>query len=183
MNAYLTVLGIAALPAAANFLGGLLAEFITLPRRALQLTFERVAGMLLAVVGIELMPRVLHSPTPWLMIIIFVLGSGLFLAIEEGTKAIRDKGPAAGSGNPFVLYAAILVDLFVTGVTIGVGINVERGLGLLLALSLLVADAPEGFASIAGLREAGVARTVRLELLAALAISVLLGASVGYLVH
>lgn len=180
MNQYLAVLGLAALPAAANFLGGLLSDFVTLPRRTLNLVFEWVAGMLLGVVGIELMPRVLHTSLPWLMVLVFVLGAGLFLIIEESTKAFRRQAVSQPGGNPFVLFSGILVDLFVTGVMIGDGVTVEERLGLLLALSLLVADAPEGFVSMIGLKEQGVSRRNRLTLLLALAVSVLLGATVGY---
>jgi ZIP family zinc transporter len=178
---YLTVLGLAALPAAANALGGLLGDLVALPRRALNLVFEWVAGMLLGVVGIELMPRVLHASAPWLMVPVFVLGAGLFLTIEEGTKVIRRQVVPQQGGNPFVIFSGILVDLFVTGVMIGDGVTVERRLGLLLAVSLLLIDAPEGFVSMVGLKDQGVGLSSRLALLVALAVSVLLGATVGYL--
>lgn len=82
MPEYVTVLGLAALPAAANVLGGLLGDLVTLPRRVLNLVFEWVAGMLLGVVGIELMPRVLHASIPWLMVLVFVLGAGLHHPID-----------------------------------------------------------------------------------------------------
>jgi ZIP family zinc transporter len=181
MNEYLAVLGLAALPATANFLGGVLGDLITLPRRTLNLVFEWVAGMLLAVVGIELMPRVLQASLPWLMVVLFVAGAGLFLLIEEGTKMFRRQTASQpGGGNPLVIFSGILVDLFVTGVMIGTGVTVERRLGLLLALSLMVADAPEGFISMVGLQDQGISRASRLVLLAALAFSVLLGATVGY---
>jgi zinc transporter, ZIP family len=181
MNEYLAVLGLAALPAAANFLGGVLGDLITLPRRTLNLVFEWVAGMLLAVVGIELVPRVLHASLPWLMVVLFVAGAGLFLLIEESTKVFRRQTASQpGGGNPLVIFSGILVDLFLTGVMIGTGVTVELRLGLLLALSLMVADAPEGFISMVGLRDQGISRASRLALLAALALSVLLGATAGY---
>lgn len=179
MHEYLTVLALAALPAAANFGGGLLGTLVTLPRRTLNLVFEWVAGMLLAVVGIELVPRVLHASIPWLMVVVFVLGAGLFLAIEEGTRAIHQQAVSVG-GNPLVIFSGILVDLLVTGVMIGDGVTVEERLGLLLAVSLLIADAPEGFIAMTGLKEQGVSQGNCLVLLAALAISVLLGATAGY---
>jgi ZIP family zinc transporter len=58
---------------------------------------------------------------------------------------------------------------------------VERRLGLLLAVSLLLIDAPEGLVSMVGLKDQGVAVLSRVALLVALAVSVLLGATVGYL--
>lgn len=197
MHAYLTVLGLAALPAGANVLGGLLAEVVTISRRNLSLAFEWVAGMLLAVVGIELMPRALHASTPWAMILAFVLGGVFFIVLEGGIELVQKRISASNGGayggahggskdgtqaakGPWVIFAGILVDLFITGAMVGGGVTVEERLGLLLALSLLVADAPEGFLTIANLKTQGVAGLTRFMLLIALGLSVLLGATVGY---
>jgi ZIP family zinc transporter len=180
VSGYLPVLGLAALPAIANLVGGLLAEVITLSPRVLSLAFQWVAGMLLGVVGIELMPRALQAPSPWLIVVAFVLGGVFFLIFEE--EVLPSKRVVEGAiGNPWGIFSAILFDLFVTGVLIATGETVEKNLGLLLALSLLVVDAPEGFATIANLRRYGVARTIRFLLLLALVASVLIGASLGYL--
>lgn len=65
---------------------------------------------------------------------------------------------------------------------IGTGSTIATGLGLQLALGQVPADIiPEGFATIATFREKGVARTKRLLLSLSFAISIFLGASVGYL--
>lgn len=63
---------------------------------------------------------------------------------------------------------------------IGTGTSVEFGLGLLLALGQTPADVPEGFAASATFKEQGLARTNRLLLVAAFAVPIALGVSVGY---
>lgn len=55
MQDYLQVLAFAALPAAGNFLGGVLAEIFRVSDRSLSLALYLAAGIVLAVVGIELM--------------------------------------------------------------------------------------------------------------------------------
>lgn len=55
MNDYLTVLLLAAMPAAGNVFGGLLAEVLPFSRRVLSLALHGAAGIVLAVIGIELM--------------------------------------------------------------------------------------------------------------------------------
>jgi len=181
MSDYLTVLALAALPATANIGGGLLAEVLIIRRRTMGLVFQWVAGMLLGVVGIELMPRALRATHPWLVVVAFILGGGFFLLLEEEVLPKKQRSSVDGAiGRPWTLFAGILVDLFITGVVIGAGVTVERKLGVLLAISLLVVDAPEGFLTIANLRSHGVAITTRLVLLAALGASVLLGATAGY---
>lgn len=171
---------LAALPAIANLLGGLLAEVVILSRRILNLAFQWVAGMVLGIMGIELMPRALHASSPPLIVVAFVLGGVFFLFFEEEvlpSKTLRE----GAVGNPWGIFSAILFDLFVTGVLIGTGESVEKNLGLLLALSLLVVDAPEGFVTIATMRGHGIRRIVRLLLLVSLVASVLVGATLGYL--
>jgi ZIP family zinc transporter len=172
MSDYVTVLALAALPAVANVGGGLLAEVLVIRRRTINLVFQWVAGMLLGVVGIELMPRALRATHPWLVVLAFILGGGFFLLLEEEilpkekSRHGRDHRPSVGvvlghSGR-FVYYRVV----------IGAGVTVERKLGVLLAVSLLVVDAPEGFLTIANLRSHGVAVTTRLALLATLGFSV-----------
>lgn len=64
---------------------------------------------------------------------------------------------------------------------IGAGSAVAAGLGLLLALGQVMADLPEGFATVANLKDKGVPRRKRLMLSAAFAVPVLLAASLAFL--
>lgn len=57
MNEFLTVLLLAALPAAANFSGGLLAEVLPQSDRVLSLALHLAAGIVIGVVGIEQIGR------------------------------------------------------------------------------------------------------------------------------
>lgn len=57
MDAYLAALGFALLPAAGNFAGGLVAEAVAVSRRVLRYALHLAAGIVLAVVGLELMPE------------------------------------------------------------------------------------------------------------------------------
>ena len=63
---------------------------------------------------------------------------------------------------------------------IGTGALVDPALGLLLALGQMPADLPEGFATIATLRSANVARAKRVLFTAGLALPILVGATLGY---
>jgi ZIP family zinc transporter len=63
---------------------------------------------------------------------------------------------------------------------IGIGTTFSTGLGFLLALGQLPADIPEGFASIATFKDAGLPRSKRLLLSASFALPVVLGATIGF---
>lgn len=103
MSGYLTVVALALLPAAGNFLGGLVSEFMTVSRRTLSLALHLAAGIVLAVVGIELMPEALEVDRPWLVLVAFVLGGFGFVMLERGIGWVRGRfaGVKAGeSGTP-----------------------------------------------------------------------------------
>jgi ZIP family zinc transporter len=77
MNESFLVLALAALPAIANFIGGVLAEVSTVSPRLLSLALHLTAGIVLVVVGVELMPQVLVASQAWVVILAFPAGGRL----------------------------------------------------------------------------------------------------------
>ena len=177
MDDYLTALGLAALPAAANFAGGVLAETFNVSARTLSLALHLAAGIVLAVVAVELIPQALGVDQPWVPILAFVVGGGFFLGVDSLVDRLQE-----GRGNqaPYIIFFGVSVDLFTDGIMIGTGTSIEFGLGLLLALGQTPADVPEGFAAIATFKDAGVSRRRRLLLAAGFAVPIMVGATVGY---
>ena len=191
MDGYLLVLALIALPIVGNWLGGGLAEVLPVSRRTLSLALHAAAGIVLAVVGLELMPEALTASPAWVPIVAFVFGALFFLALDKGVNRLQammsgDDGAAADAdadeegSNPLTVYAGTSLDLFSDGVMIGTGALVDPALGLLLALGQMPADLPEGFATIVTLRSAGVARAKRLLFTAGLALPIVVGATLGY---
>lgn len=193
---YLTVLALALLPAAGNFMGGLVSEFMTVSRRTLSLALHVAAGIILAIVGIELMPEALAVERPWIVLIAFVLGGGSFILLESSIGWVQGRfaGVKAGSDDqtpaqeedrepsvgPWAIYLGVSLDLFSDGLMIGTGSNIAPALGLLLALGQVPADVPEGFATIATFKNQGLPRGRRVLLAASFALPILLGATLGY---
>ena len=174
---YLQVLGLALLPALGNFLGALLAEIIPTTRRMLSRALHVAAGIVVAVVAVELMPEALAGAAPWLVVLGFCLGGGFFIVLDW---AIQRFGAGEESAGPWVVYAAVFIDLFSDGLMIGVGSTVSFGLALVLALGQVTADIPEGFATIANFRDKGVVRSKRVILAASFVIATLTGATIGF---
>jgi ZIP family zinc transporter len=182
VNEFAIVMGLAALPALANFVGGGLAEIFRVSARALSLALHLAAGIVLAVVGLELMPEALESSAPWLPLLAFVAGGAVFIGLDRvvGYAQARTGGDENQKGA-FAIFGGVSMDLFSDGVMIGTGTVINPALGLLLALGQMPADLPEGFAAVATMRNAGVKRRTRLLLTAGFAIPILLGAAIGYL--
>ncbi|MCC2770677.1 hypothetical protein LK516_22535, partial [Parabacteroides distasonis] len=67
------------------------------------------AGIVVAVVAVELLPQALEGAAPWLVVIGFCLGGAAFIGLDWGIERLTGGDEAAG---PWVVYAAVFVDLF-----------------------------------------------------------------------
>lgn len=181
MNEFLTVLMFAAMPAIGNFSGGLLAEAIKVSTKTLNLALHFAAGIILAVVGIELMPTALEVGQPWIPIVAFLGGGFAFLLLEKLVHFTQDRfGKSSTTSSAWGIYLGVAIDLFSDGIMIGTGSTVSVSLGLLLALGQVPADIPEGFATIATFKSKGVSKKMRYILSAGFAIPIFLGATIGF---
>lgn len=175
------VLAIAALPAVGNFLGGLLSEAMDVSGKTLSLALHTAAGIVLAVVGVELMPEALKADPPWVVVLAFVAGGGFFLLMDYFIGIVRSRfGEGEANSAAWAIFFGVAVDLFSDGIMIGTGSTISLSLGLLLALGQVPADVPEGFATIATFKRKGVKRAKRLLLSASFAIPIFLGTAIGY---
>ena len=182
MNNYLMVLALAVLPALGNFGGGLLAEFVRTSGKALNKALHAASGIVIAVVAVELMPEALGGDVSgWGVALAFSLGGVFYLLVEWVIDRIQSKrGKGSAGADMWMIYVAVCLDLFSDGLMIGTGSAVSFGLALVLALGQVLADIPEGFATVANFKDKGVPRSKRFLLSTSFAVPVLLAASLGY---
>lgn len=181
MDQYWYAMGLAMLPAIGNFAGGMIAEFLHLPGKALSFALHFAAGIIVAVVGIELMGTALQASQPWIIALTFVMGGGAAVLLDRAIDIIKLRfGKAGGSGGPWMIYAGVSVDLFSDGIMIGTGVTISSSLAFLLALGQVSADVPEGFATIATFKKQSLSRTQRLLIAASFALPILIGTTMGY---
>ena len=83
MDSIWLVLGLALLPALGNFSGGLAAEASRTTGRRLNYALHGAAGLVIAVVAVEIMPRVLESLSAWLIALAFALGGIVYVGLEK----------------------------------------------------------------------------------------------------
>lgn len=175
----LTLAGFALLPVGGMAMGALAAEWWQLSRHAMGGVLHAAAGVAVAVVSVELMPRILEDIAPWQLVAGFVLGAAASVAMMKGAKRVSSNIELGGTG-PWKVYLPVAVDLLGDGLMIGIGSAVSGGLGLLLGMSQVVANVPGGFAAIANLRNKGMSRSVRMGAIASLAVPVFVGAGIGF---
>lgn len=182
VNDIWTVLGLALLPALGNFAGGLLAERFPVSQRQLNLALHAAAGVVLAVVAVELMPEALAAISGWTVALAFGLGGLAYVAIESLVDRLQggDQRQGGASLGMWMIFVAVSVDLFSDGLMIGTGSSVSTALALTLALGQVMADVPEGYATIANMKDKGIPRSRRLLLSASFALPVLIAAALAY---
>lgn len=177
---YLLVLGLALLPAAGNFAGALVAEFVAVTDQGRNFALHAAAGIVFGVVGIELMPRALEASQPWMVIVAYLVGGMTYIGVERlfNQFSVRSK---ADSGNAaWMIYFAVLVDLFSDGMLIGTSLSISTTLAVLAAIAQVTADIPEGFAMAANFKNQQLSRSRRLWLGASLVLPCVAAASMGF---
>lgn len=178
MNDFWRVLAISLLPAAGNILGALVAESLRAPPWIIGAALHGAAGVAIAVVGVDLMPRILPVIPTWMLVAAFAGGAAFSVALARGFKAWA--GARKGRSGAWMVYMAVAADLMTDGLMVGAGSAVASGLGLLLGLSQVVANVPGGFATIGNFRNRQVRRSRRLVISASFALPASVGAGLGY---
>lgn len=179
MSEYLSILLLATLPALGNFAGGILSEFVTFSQRNLSMALHAAAGILIAVVGVEILPAAIKLQPTWVIILSFFVGGVFFILIDSVQDHLQEKGGNSESGS-WAIFLGVMVDLFGDGLLIGSGSAISSSLGLFLALAQVTADIPEGFASMGTFKSEGFSRRSRILLAASFTLPVLFSATFGY---
>ena len=177
MDQWWSIIGLALLPAAGNFTGGLIAEFWKPSPKALGMALHGASGIVIAIIALELLPESRGALSGWGIGAAFMVGGVLYIGME----AIADRltgGEAKQAGSRmWMIYGAVMVDLLSDVLRIGAGGAVSLSLALTLAAGQVLADVPEGFAAAATFRANNVPRRRRILLMASFAIPVV-GAAV-----
>ena len=154
------VVVLALLPGIGNLVGAVVAELVTPSQRMLSAALHGAAGIVIAIVALELIPEARNVLQPALVGVAFAAGCAAYSLIERVVHATGESSKA--QTRMWMIYAAVAVDLTSDGLMIGSGMAVSFGLALVLAGGQVLADLPEGFAVVANLKDKGVARKRRI---------------------
>jgi len=173
------VLLFATLPAVGVIIGSLLAESIRTPKWLIGASLHATAGIAIALVSVNIMPRILSVTPMWLIVVSFLGGAGISVLIASfwGTYRYR---PSAGSIGAWMVCMAVATDLVSDGLMVGAGTAIGPQLGILFAATQSIANIPGGFAATANLREDGLPRTLRLGLSTFMLAPAMVSAAVGF---
>lgn len=205
MDPFWRTLVLAAMPAAGALIGGLLGEMLTISRRTLSIMLHAVAGILLSVVGIELLPQALDGKWPLLHVGLFMAGVLFTLGLDWATDLTRrlirggseerpreeyapypcrrpgkhDVVQSGSAGAAWVIFIGVAIDFITDGLMLVSGSDVQQNLGLVIGIALIAADSPEAFATISNMKSSGGKRSTRLWLAFSFPAILVLGALLG----
>jgi ZIP family zinc transporter len=175
----LTTLLYALLPALAMFIGGIVATWRT-PKPSLRsAVLHFAAGVVFSVVGVELLPDVLHRHAPIEAVVGFALGIGLMFGIKEWSHRLASKHSAGAAGLPLGLLVGIGIDVLIDGLLLGIGFAIGAKQGTLLALALAGEFVSLGLATATELGQSGMAKGRALTIVTGLALLVVAGGFIG----
>lgn len=135
------------------------------------------AGIVIAIAAIEVFPEALDSLSSWTVGVAFAIGGLGYL----GAQVLVDKR-TDGSNRVWMIFLAVATDLFGDGLLIGAGAAVSADLGITLAIGQIMANVPEGFASLSTFRTNDTPRTTRLWVTATFVVPAVVAAVIGFLV-
>lgn len=174
------VLLLSLLPGAGNFAGGLLAEFWRTSPRLLNWALHAAAGIVIAIVSVELMPEALRTLSGWWIAAAFAAGGIAYIFVQAGVQRLQQSRGRGARTGMWMIYIAVAVDLMSDGLMLGSGAAVSSSLAFVLAVGQVLADVPEGYATVANFRDKGIPRPRRFLLSASFFIYVIGAALLSY---
>lgn len=156
------------LPGLGNFSGGLVAEYWKSSPKLLNWALHAASGIVIGIVAVELIPSALTALGGVALAFAFGAGGLLYVLLQLGVERLQrsgKKGEKSRTGM-WMIYIAVAIDLSSDGLVTGAGSAVSLDLALVLAAGQVLADVPEGYASVANFRANGVPRSKRLLLAA-----------------
>ncbi len=166
------------IPVLATVVGGTLAAFRVPKASTRSLVQHFAAGVVMAVVAGELLPEMTREHRPVGVLLGFILGVGVMLVIKQFTERLGSVDGSASTRKTGLLLA-VAIDVLLDGLLIGVGFAAGERVGMLLVFALTLELLFLGVSVAASLTEAGYARARIVATVAALALLVVVGATLG----
>lgn len=165
------------LPTAAMILAGALAVFRPPGKTLRSVVLHFAAGVVFAVVALELLPGVMHEHRALETLLGFAAGTGLMLGLRVLTRRLEARNSTVGQvALPLGLLAATGIDVLIDGLMIAIGFATGQKGGVLLSIALSIEAISLGFVTAT---EAKRDRRTTLALVAVLAVLFVAGAALG----
>lgn len=158
---------------------GSLITFIKQPSAKLSSAIQHLAaGIIVAVVAVELIPMITNNEKQWLLVIGFAVGVATMLCIDSFSNKVGGK-PQTGA-FPWTMIAAIGTDLFIDGILVGVSFLAKERSGLIIAIALSLETLFLGLSLTIKMIKDKISFAHQMLVIISLAITIPIGALIGY---
>lgn len=177
MDALLFYTGI---PALLMAIGSIAAWYKQPTEKFSSLVQHFAAGVVLAAVAAELVPKIIQNEVQWLVALGFAAGVFVMFATEMFAERLNEK--MQENVFPVGLVLAVIIDVFIDGLLIGVAFSASKRSGIIIALALTLEVFFLGIATTASLMKRQAKKSMGILCMLIAAILIPIGASIGYVV-
>lgn len=176
INALLLYTGI---PALLMALGSIIAWYKQPSDKTSSMIQHFAAGVVLAAVAAELVPKIIQNEIQWLVALGFACGIILMLVTDYFADHLNSKSKE--SRFPYGLVLAVIVDVFIDGLLIGVAFSASARSGIIIALALTLEVFFLGIATSASMIKNNTQKSRGILAMIIAAILIPIGAWLGFL--
>jgi ZIP family zinc transporter len=167
------------IPAAATVIGGIIAAYRSPGPRTRISVQHFAAGVVFAAVALELLPELVHNYEVISLTIGFSAGVALMLSVRWAMDKIENKGASNSKKGSGGLLVASGVDVFIDGLLVGISFEVGVREGIIITIALTIELLFLAISAASSLARNGAGTMKIIASTSALALLVLLGASLG----
>jgi len=178
------------IPLATMLIGGFLGIFFNVKNNIRSIILHLAAGVIFAVVSIELLPDIVEKENIMGVSIGFFAGLFVMLLIKHFSHKSEEKHKNSLKNNPsqaslitnlipWALIIGIAVDIFIDGILLGVGFAAGQSEGVLLCVALSIEILVLGLVVSAELKAEKITKTRIIQIISFLAITFVFGAFAG----
>ena len=168
------------LPVGAGILAAIIAAFRKPGGKTRSVTQHLAAGVVFAAVAVELIPDLMQRSMLWPTAIGFAACVGLFLILRSFDSGSKQNEEEKGISKSYAL--AIVLDIFIDGLVLGIGFTAGQNQGKLLTLALALELASLGMALVGEALSTGISRLKAVLLTSGACLSLVVGATSGVLI-
>lgn len=140
------------------------------------------AGVVFSVVAVELLPDIVKNHLPIEVGIGFSMGIVLMLFVKYFTERNQKTENALNENKdrlPFGLLSALIIDLIIDGLLLGIGFAAGKKEGILLSVALGLETFSLGLAVVIACRKSSISKLENFLILAGLGLTFFIGALLG----
>jgi zinc transporter, ZIP family len=175
------------IPIMGMIIGGTIALYYPLAKTMRGIVLHFAAGVVFAVVTVEILPDILKNHHVWIIGGGFGVGVMLMLCIRFFTRHSEQKYKNESAGGiaklPLGMLTGIAVDIFIDGLLIGIGFAAGAKEGILLTIALAIEIFSLGLAVSTQCRQEGLSKQTSLITFTTLSTFIFMGSFIGSLFY